>query len=301
MSDSNLQNIIINYFNNVQKTNKPNDSEKVDETTPSTDSPNVENFMNVWNMLRITMKHDVESTTKTIERSTALMPGTTRSNMRSEDKHMEYINKILENFIATHIITTTNRPTTNSMDYDVLAHKIQEILANTSNSNKKNPLKTQSTDFDEKIGTDKVNEDIETLHNNSIKYIDDVMKLTYPFKLFGTVRDKNSSNRNIHFEDKNVQYQTKRRYLIDDGGPINIISKAPNELPRYKNHINKQIKSISEDIIREISESVRTKVLQDLKKVITTTTKKTTLTTKYTTVKTTTAKQTGNKYISLIY
>lgn len=306
MSDSSLQNIITNYFNNIEKTSKPNDSDKVynEEPKPNTDLSNVENFMNVVNMLSKTKEHDtVEYTTEAKETSTAFIPKTTTSQMLSDYKNMEYINKILENFIAMQTMTTTNRPITKQVDYDLIAQKVKEILEKTSNKHMQKliPSAIQSTTVVEENVTDQINEEIEVLHNDSVQNKDDIMKLTNSLKLFGPVKDKNTSSRDKYFKDKNVSYQSKRQYLEDGVSPITIIANSPNQNRRY-NNITKQINTLSEDIIREISENVKARVLQDLKNEITTTTKKPTPTTKQTTVKTkTTTVIPGSKMFSYFY
>lgn len=305
MSDSSLQNII-NYFNNIEKTSKPNDSDKVynEEPKPNTDLSNVENFMNVVNMLSKTKEHDtVEYTTEAKETSTAFIPKTTTSQMLSDYKNMEYINKILENFIAMQTMTTTNRPITKQVDYDLIAQKVKEILEKTSNKHMQRliPSAIKSTTVVEENVTDQINEEIEVLHNDSVQNKDDIMKLTNSLKLFGPVKDKNTSSRDKYFKDKSVSYQSKRQYLEDGVSPITIIANSPNQNRRY-NNITKQINTLSEDIIREISENVKARVLQDLKNEITTTTKKPTPTTKQTTVKTkTTTVIPGSQMFSYFY
>lgn len=306
MSDSSLQNIITNYFNNIEKTSKPNDSDKVynEEPKPNTDLSNVENFMNVVNMLSKTKEHDtVEYTTEAKETSTAFIPKTTTSQMLSDYKNMEYINKILENFIAMQTMTTTNRPITKQVDYDLIAQKVKEILEKTSNKHMQRliPSAIKSTTVVEETVTDQINEEIEVLHNDSVQNKDDIMKLTNSLKLFGPVKDKNTSSRDKYFKDKSVSYQSKRQYLEDGVSPITIIANSPNQNRRY-NNITKQINTLSEDIIREISENVKARVLQDLKNEITTTTKKPTPTTKQTTVKTkTTTVIPGSQMFSYLY
>lgn len=306
MSDSSLQNIITNYFNNIEKTSKPNDSDKVynEEPKPNTDLSNVENFMNVVNMLSKTKEHDtVEYTTEAKETSTAFIPKTTTSQMLSDYKNMEYINKILENFIAMQTMTTTNRPITKQVDYDLIAQKVKEILEKTSNKHMQRliPSAIKSTTVVEENVTDQINEEIEVLHNDSVQNKDDIMKLTNSLKLFGPVKDKNTSSRDKYFKDKSVSYQSKRQYLEDGVSPITIIANSPNQNRRY-NNITKQINTLSEDIIREISENVKARVLQDLKNEITTTTKKPTPTTKQTTVKTkTTTVIPGSQMFSYFY
>ncbi|XP_037294033.1 uncharacterized protein LOC119189155 [Manduca sexta] len=284
-----------------------------------------QNIIKLWNTYS---KQDYTSSRPTTLPTTSSSP-----NKNMNVPEIDIMKKILADYISNKnkmIHTTAQSPRTTELDIDRISDEIRRFLANTQNTNE-----TNGRNIGTKEEVNKNNPQINTYTNTSRNDVyDNIIKETNNFfsrrptmedNNFGTVALKNKSTLPIADEvrldyhkdlAKHNNAQTKKEMpnnseqaisnnrlgnynLMKDDSIFNTINNLYTNMTKDNNQKIKQEKPLPSEIIKEIAESVKAIVLNDLRKEISSIT--TNSTTTITETSTLTTKNVEGKGIEVTY